>query len=173
MNEFCEFEKKYGPALLYIAYVPLILHALYVFFNEPLTYDASPFSIAALVVILYTIRIAFFPDWCWQKVGTQVRGGAPYDKSAVPDNDFPGPHPGVWLQSPPPPTHVPPGQSAQPAPPDAYHAPTYSAPTAAPAYPPQHGDPRAFYGELGNAGGKRVVPFTSNRGYGHYVSQPL
>jgi len=41
-----------------------------------------------------------------------------------------------------------------------------------PPTPSIHGDPRSFYGELGNAGGKRVVPFTSNRGYSHYVSQP-
>jgi hypothetical protein len=166
MNDFCKFEKNYGPVLLSVAYAPLLVYALYAFFNEPLTYHASPFSIAAFLVIFYSIRIVFFPDWCWnmdEMVGAQVRGGVPYDQSAVLDNDFPGPHPGVWLQSPPPPTHAPPGQSEQSAP------PTFREPDS-PAYAP---DPRSFYGELCNAGGKRVVPFTSNRGYGHYVSQPL
>lgn len=182
MNDFCEFEKKYGLALLISAYVLLLPYATYVFFNEPLTYHASPFSIAALLVILYSIRLFAYPDWCWdmnETVGAQVRGGVAYDKSAVPDNDFPGAHPGVWLQSPPPPTHAPPDQPAQSAHPT-FREPdslAYSAPhaPAAPAYPPQqtHGDPRSFYGELGNAGGKRVVPFTSNRGYSHYVPQPL
>ena len=176
MNEFCEFEKKYGHVLLSVAYVPLLVYALYVFFNKPLTYHASPFSIAALVVILYSIRVFAFPDWCWNTdeiVGAQSPG-IPYDKAAVPDNDFHGPHPGVWLQSPPPPTHAPPGQPEQSAPPTFREpdSPAYSAPHA-PAYSAQHGDPLSFYGELGNAGGKRVVPFTSNRGYSHYVPQPL
>jgi hypothetical protein len=180
------------------------VYAFNALLNKPLTYNASPFSIASLIVMLYSIRVFAYPDWCWdinEVVGAQIPRGAPYDKSAVPNNDFPGAHPGVWLQSPP-------GQSAQPTPPPVYHAPpsAYPLPPAPSAYPlpappqppptpsapqaaypqaayplsaharanaHQQMDPRSFYGELGNTGGKRVVPFTSNRGYGHYVSTPL
>ena len=149
MNDFCKAEKTYGLPILILAYIPLTMYAAYVVFQKPLTYHASPFAIVALALILYTIRIAAFPDWCYH-VG-QIPGGMPYDQSTQHVQE--GAYPGVWLQSPPP-------QTVQMAP---LNAP---APTSA------HGDPRSFYGELGNAGGKRVVPFTSNRGYSHYVSQP-
>jgi len=133
MKNHCEIEHVYGPLFLIAAYTLLAPYAIYVILQKPLTYHVSTFTILALVVILYTIRITVFPSQCPSKVGTYIPGDE---------------HPDIRVQS--------------PLPPVATHPPS-----------PSYANPRSFYGELGSVGGKRNAPFTSNRGYAHYISQPV
>ena len=86
----------YDPLLLIFAYTLLTPYAVYVVLKKPLTYHVSTFTVLAIAVILYTIRITAFPSRCPSNVGVYIPGHAP-------DNNFEGTHPDARLQSPPPP----------------------------------------------------------------------